>query len=164
MIDGHISRFKDDYNANCVGDTFQSLGTPTILFESGQCGLDYSRENTRNYMCFALITAIKSIASENYDLNDYNSYYSIPPNEELFFDILLKNIKIHKNNTFERVDIGVYFNETLDEKTKKITFSPVISKIGNLKLITGHKEIDFSNNHTIHEITNENLVEFIKNA
>jgi len=164
LIEGHISRFKDDYNPNCVGDTFQSLGTPTILFESGQYGLDYSRENTRNYMCFALITAIKSIASENYDLNDYNSYYSIPPNEELFFDILLRNIKIPKNNTFERVDIGVYFNERLDEKTKKITFSPVISKIGNLKLMTGHKEIDFSNNHTIHEITNENLFEFIKNV
>ena len=29
--------------------------------------------------------------------------------------------------------------------------------------MTGHKEIDFSNNHIIHEITNENLVEFIKN-
>ena len=62
------------------------------------------------------------------------------------------------------ITIGIYFNETLDKKIKKISFNPVISKIGKLKLMTGHKEIDFSNNHIIHEITNENLVEFIKNV
>tara|TARA_B100001057_G_scaffold401185_1_gene412613 strand:- start:898 stop:2001 length:1104 start_codon:yes stop_codon:yes gene_type:complete len=164
LIKGHISRYKDDFNPNCVGDTFQALGTPTILFESGQYGIDYTRENTRKYMCISLITAIKSIINKNYESNDHLGYYSIPQNDELFFDILIRNIKISKENNSKRVDIGIFYNEKLEKKSKKILFNPMISKIGNLNLMNGHKELDFSNNHTIHEITNKNLVDFIKNA
>ena len=62
LIPGHFSRYNDDFNENCVGDTFQSLKTPTILFESGHFKDDYDREVTRKYMCIALISSLKSIA------------------------------------------------------------------------------------------------------
>ena len=39
----NIGVYDDAFNINCVGDTFQSLGIPTILFEAGHIGSDYNR-------------------------------------------------------------------------------------------------------------------------
>lgn len=33
-IPGQVGRFDDSFNINCIGDTFQFLGVPTILFEA----------------------------------------------------------------------------------------------------------------------------------
>ena len=42
IIPGNIGRYNDDFNINCVGDSFQSFNTPTILFESGHLINHYS--------------------------------------------------------------------------------------------------------------------------
>jgi len=49
-IKGQVGRFDDSFNRNCVGDTFQSLNVPTILFEAGHYPNDYQREETRKYI------------------------------------------------------------------------------------------------------------------
>ena len=58
-----------------------SKHSPTILFESGHFKDDYSRENVRKYMCFALLTAINSILNKTYKKFDYMDYYLIKENE-----------------------------------------------------------------------------------
>ena len=47
-LPNQIGRYDDGFNDNCVGDYFQSNGTPTILFEAGHFPKDYKREVTRN--------------------------------------------------------------------------------------------------------------------
>src|SRR5690606_15313672 len=44
FIPGQVGRCEDSVNINCIGDTFQSLGVPTILFEAGHYQHDYIRE------------------------------------------------------------------------------------------------------------------------
>ena len=34
-LPNQIGRYDDGYNDNCVGDYFQTQGTPTVLFEAG---------------------------------------------------------------------------------------------------------------------------------
>ena len=46
-IPKQIGRYDDGFNENCVGDTFQMLGVPTVLFEAGHFPGDYEREKTR---------------------------------------------------------------------------------------------------------------------
>jgi hypothetical protein len=53
-IPNQIGRFDDSFNNNCVGDTFQLLKVPTILFEAGHFPNDYEREETRKYIFIAL--------------------------------------------------------------------------------------------------------------
>jgi len=154
LIKGHISRYKDDYNPNCVGDTFQFLGTPTVLFESGHFDTDYNRENTRKYMCFALITAIVSITTNEYKKRDYKEYYSIPENTTNLADIFLRNVKINNNNKEYRTNISIMYNEVLDKITNTIKFEPFVDKKGELKNMFGHYELDFTNNDKI--FTNSN--------
>ena len=50
LIPGQVGRFDDSFNINCIGDTFQYLGVPTILFEAGHYPGDYHREHTRKYI------------------------------------------------------------------------------------------------------------------
>jgi len=160
MIPGCISRYKDDFNENCVGDTFQSLKTPTLLFESGHYNSDYQRENTRKYMCFALILSLKSIAFNEFKNFDKNDYYSIPENSSYLTDIFIRNVKIKSNNKTYRTNVSVMYKEILDIGSKKIIFDPVIHKNGNLRNMFGHLDLDFNqikttfnfNTNTINEL------------
>ena len=44
VIPNQVGIYDDSFNINCVGDSFQSKGVPTILFEAGHYKNDYSRE------------------------------------------------------------------------------------------------------------------------
>ncbi len=86
-----VGRYDDAYNINCVGDTFQTLGTPTILFEAGHYPDDYQRTNTRALVCLSLYTAINSICFDLFVYQDIDQYLAIPQNEKKYVDVLIKN-------------------------------------------------------------------------
>lgn len=157
LIPGCISRYKDDFNKNCVGDTFQSLNTPTLLFESGHYKGDYQRENTRKYMCYALILSLKSIAFNDYKNFDKENYYSIPENSSNLTDIFIRNIKIDSNNEIYRTNVSIMFKEILDIESKKIIFNPYIKSKGDLPGMFGHLDLDFNEIETAFEF-NKNTI------
>ena len=161
ILNGNISRYKDNFNVNCFGDTFQKLKTPTILFESGHFKDDYSRENVRKYMCFALLTAINSILYKTYKKIDYKDYYLIKENDEYFRDILIRNIKVKKDNKSFRTDISIMFNESLDKYSKVINFIPQIFEVGKLSQLNGHSEYDLINSDKIFNLNYDNLNELL---
>jgi hypothetical protein len=58
LIPGQVGRFDDSFNINCMGDTFQQLGTPTILFGSRPPFQgDYERKKLENMFFVALISS-----------------------------------------------------------------------------------------------------------
>jgi hypothetical protein len=64
-LPNQIGRFDDGFNRNCVGDTFQQLGVPTVLFEAGHFQKDYAREETRKlYFGLSLLSGF-TILYEN---------------------------------------------------------------------------------------------------
>lgn len=134
-IPNQIGRYDDGFNANCVGDTFQMLNTPTVLFESGHAPEDYSREKTRAYIFYAILTAIDVISSDQIKVYSRDNYFDIPENNKLFFDILIRNAHVLNKNFV--ADIGILYVETLKEDT--IVFVPKIEKTGNLDKYYGHK-------------------------
>lgn len=161
ILPGNISRYNDDFNINCVGDTFQSLKTPTILFESGHIGQDYEREQTREYMCYALIHAIKSIINEDFIKINYKDYYLIPENTKHLCDIFLKNVNIISEKKQLNVSVSIMFKEVLNKEKKEIKFMPYIDRYGHFSEMTGHLTLDFitveqsfdlSNNFIINEL------------
>jgi hypothetical protein len=140
LIPNHVGRYDDGFNLNCVGDTFQSLGTPTILFEAGHFPDDYTRENTRELIFYALIEAIQYISSNEIKGALTGAYFEIPENEKQYYDILLKNLQTDEKETF---DVGVMYKEIL--KNGKIDFESYIKDKKNLKKSFAHKVIDFQN-------------------
>lgn len=139
-IPGQVGRYDDGFNDNCIGDTLQMLGVPTILFESGHYPNDYQREQTRELIFFSIVEALKTIALDKIDDYKTGDYFSIPNNDKLFFDILVKHPEV-VNKEFEAGhSVGIRYKEVLIDK--KITFQPEVAEIGPLEGFYGHMTIE----------------------
>ena len=152
-----IGRYDDGFNSNCVGDTFQSLGTPTILYEAGYYANDYNRDKVRFYVFKALLFGLEAIS--NIDKHkDYESYFKIPENKKNFYDIIICNVKIEPNQV-NTVDLAIQFKESL--VGNEVNFIPVIENIGDLKSYYAHKNINYAGkvlnlkNKSVLEVGNE---------
>ncbi|WP_255535338.1 M14 metallopeptidase family protein [Cellulophaga sp. E16_2] len=149
-IPGQVGRYDDGFNANCVGDTFQMLNKPTILFESGHYVNDYDREETRKFIFCAIIKGVNVIADQNIDTYEQKDYFEIPENGKLFYDILIKNADFVNKNLHNGADIGILFKETLVSGV--LTFVPFIEKTGNLSNFYGHKTFNCLNNKDLENL------------
>lgn len=135
QIPDQVGVYDDSYNINCVGDTFQTLNVPTILFEAGHYPNDYLREKTRELIFQSLVVSLVFIGNNEVSGKNYLEYFSIPANEKLFYDVVLRDARY--NGVVE--DIAIQFEEVLQHGT--IEFIPNIKKVGKLNSNYGHKEI-----------------------
>lgn len=140
-LPGQIGRYDDGFNKNCVGDTLEMSGIPTLLYEAGHYDHDYEREHTRKFVFGALILALQYIARNRVDGAKYQAYFNIPENEKRFFDIIIKNVRISETNT--TTDVALQYEEVLDKGI--VRFLPKIAKIDTLDSYFGHREIDGKN-------------------
>ena len=140
-LPNQISRYDDGFNDNCVGDSFQALNTPTILFEAGHYPKDYNREKTRELIYSALIAAFTAVSNRDLNGSAYQGYFSLPENQKLFFDVIIRNVT---HNDGELIDVAIQYQETLNDNT--ISFVPKVVKIGDLAEFFGHNEIDGEQN------------------
>jgi len=139
-IPNQVGRFDDSFNINCIGDTFQSMGVPTVLFEAGHFQNDYLREETRKYVFISLVASF-AILSEN-DIVDskIDNYLSISQNKVVFYDFIYKNIKINYDGIEIITNFAAQYKEELIEG--QIFFNAYIVKIGELDGFFGHFEYD----------------------
>ena len=137
-IPNGIGRYDDSFNLNCVGDTFQNFGVPTILYEAGHYPNDYNREEVRRLIFIAIIKALQVII-DGIDESKYENYFEIPENSKSFYDIIIRNARICDKSA-ELTDIAIQYKEVL--KAGKLEFIPFVEIISKLDEFYGHKEID----------------------
>ncbi|MHA3787868.1 M14 family metallopeptidase [Flavobacterium hauense] len=140
FIPGQVGRFDDSFNINCIGDMFQSLGVPTILFEAGHYQNDYQREESRKYIFFALLLGFNAIYENVIAVNKKVEYFRIPQNKIIFYDMMYKNVKINYENKEKITNFASQYKEVLFENS--VIFQAIISEIGNLEGLYGHEEFD----------------------
>lgn len=138
LIPESIARYDDRFDLNCVGDTFQSLGIPTVLYEAGHVNNDYNREEIRESVFISLLKGLSVIANGINILNA-KDYFKIPENTKSFYDIIIRNAKIIPEDEMI-VDIAIQYEEVLNNE--KLIFKPKIEVISNLDEYFGHKEYD----------------------
>ena len=139
-IPNQIGRFDDTFNANCVGDTFQLLNVPTILFEAGHFPNDYQREETRKYIFIALITAIKTCNENEIALTKISDYLNIPQNTPHFYDFIYNKIKVIDNSLIKTITFASLYDEILINND--IIFEANFVEIDTSKNAFGHIEYD----------------------
>jgi predicted deacylase len=137
LIPGQVGRYDDSFNADCVGDTFQMEGVPTILFEAGHAGDDYQRDRTRYYIFYAFLELFQILEKDPQPVN-YEAYFDIPENRVNYKDLILRNVKYGTDDAL--VDIAVQFSEVL--KNEKVIFEAILEIIGDASSFYGHHEID----------------------
>jgi hypothetical protein len=139
-IPAQVGTYDDAFNINCVGDAFQTLNVPTILFEAGHYCNDYNREKVRALIFQSLWTAVMEIAFEDLKGIQAEAYFKIPQNEKLFYDIIIRNAKLKIDGSCQLLDVAIQYEETLDQDL--VVFIPKIVKFSDLSHFFGHKEID----------------------
>lgn len=139
-IPGQVGRFDDGFNINCIGDTFQNMGTPTILFEAGHFPNDYEREETRKFIFFALLSGFIAIYENVIVESEIVDYMNIPQNNPNFFDFVYRNVKINYDGSEIITNFAAQYKEELINN--KIFFNAFIVKIGDLQDNFGHYEFD----------------------
>jgi len=146
-IKGHISRYKDDFNENCMGDYFTINNTPTILIEAGHFPNDYKREITKKYILKSLIYSTILLYDEDYLKNSIDDYFKIPENNEKFVDLILSGVTIIDNGKiYKDQTLALNYNESL--KNGKIHFNPYFVSFGKKLNYFGHKYINLNNEKT----------------
>nr|WP_315251968.1 M14 family metallopeptidase [uncultured Flavobacterium sp.] len=139
-IPGQVGRFDDSFNINCIGDTFQYLGVPTILFEAGHYPDDYEREKTRKFIFISLLTSFIILNENDIVDNRIDNYLNIPQNNVSFFDFMYKNVKInYDGNEIITNFVAQYKEELIDNK---INFNAYIIEAGDLNGYYAHYEYD----------------------
>jgi hypothetical protein len=136
LIGPQIGRFDDSFNPNCVGDAFQNAGVPTLLIEAGHYPDDYKREKTREFVYYAYILVLEAIASSTF--GKLSVYHSIPENQKIFFDILLRDVSFIENGSQFRGDVGLQYHEVLQNDS--IALQAVFAAAGDLSHCNGHIE------------------------
>ena len=169
FIPGQVGRYDDGFNSNCVGDTFQMLNIPTILFESGHFPGDYDREETRKYIFTAMLKAIEVISKGTIDQYNRDSYFDIPDNNKLFFDVIIKNIHLLESKYELGSSAAILFVETLTNG--KIEFKGKLEEISDLQGKFGYKTYnclyskdltELKNNPDLVDLLNSNGIFFQK--
>lgn len=135
-----IGRYDDTFNLDCVGDSFQAAGVPTLLVEAGHYPGDYEREITRFYVYRALCKAIEGVVRGPAAFRPLSQYRAIPENTTPFVDILVENAHLLLPDLPSGHRLGLQFEEVLQEET--IHFRPKVIHKGALSGFYGHRVLD----------------------
>ncbi|QQU04675.1 M14 family metallopeptidase [Myroides odoratus] len=123
MAPGHVGRFDDGFNLNCIGDYAQAMGIPTILIEAGHWVNDYQRENTRTLVCASLLRVLDVLAHPNgYEAYSPEVYFSLPENTKSFCDVELRSVIIPSLQ--REIIVKIQYKEVLTDGSVK--FCPII--------------------------------------
>lgn len=139
-IPNQVGRFDDSFNINCIGDMFQSLGIPTILFEAGHFQEDYQREETRKYVFIAYLSSFESILKNNPINADLENYLNIPQNKSIFYDFVYRKFKVNTKSLNIITNFAAHYKEILVED--KVVFEAIIVEVGEGIANFGHLEYD----------------------
>ena len=139
-IPNQVGRFDDSFNVNCIGDMFQSLNVPTILFEAGHYQGDYEREETRKYIFVALLSGLQFIHKNNTIEDKTSNYINIPQNKVSFVDFAYRNFNINYNSLNIITTFAAQYKETLIDG--KIVFEAYFTEIEKGVAFFGHQEYD----------------------
>ncbi|MHC5309952.1 M14 family zinc carboxypeptidase [Myroides sp. LJL116] len=124
-IKGHVGRFDDAFNINCIGDYCQSQNWITVLFEAGHYPKDYQREKSRAIVFKSLCIALNTIYKEEHLEKDIKEYLSIPENQKNFTDIIFANV-LEQGSGEVFIVKAQYLEQFAD---KKVNFCPIVVDI-----------------------------------
>nr|WP_294938336.1 M14 metallopeptidase family protein [uncultured Flavobacterium sp.] len=140
-IPNQVGVFDDSFNINCIGDMFQSLGVPTILFEAGYYHGDYEREETRKMIFISYLSGLYHISKNDVLVNKNEIYFKIPQNNVIFYDFIYKNVKVILDGFEKSITFAAHYNENL--LNDKVVFTATIRQIEGLEEYFGHYTYDF---------------------
>lgn len=104
---GQVGRYDDAFEPRAFGDNIQKWGTSTILIESGGYKNDVEKQEIRRLNYVSILSAIYSIAKENYKNISVKDYKKIPQNDRKLFDLKIVGATYVLLDHDYKIDLGI---------------------------------------------------------
>ncbi len=142
FVPDNIARYSDEHEPRSFGDNFVKNKISSILIESGFYKNDKSKNFVRKLNFIAMLAAFDTISQINFTKIDYTKYFNIPENQQLLFDLLLRNLSFKCEGNNFTIDIGIKREKMLDKNEKTFNYKSKIAEIGDLSIYYGIEEFD----------------------
>jgi len=139
---GQVGRYNDDFEPRAFGDNIQKWGTSTILIESGGYANDREKQEIRKLNYVSILSAIYTIATENFKEIPLAAYEQIPENDRKLFDVKLIGVTYNLLGNPYILDIGINQTEVDKEGNADFWYSSRIIDQGDLSTYYGYKTFD----------------------
>lgn len=150
---GQVGRYNDAFEPRAFGDNIQKWGTSTILIESGGYPEDPEKQEIRKLNYVSILSAIYTIAKENFKEIDISEYEKIPENDRMLFDLKIIGATYNLMGDSYVLDLGINQVEVDYEDHDKFWYSSRIWDQGDLSTYYGYETLDA----TGHEIVPANV-------
>jgi len=147
---GQVGRYNDDFEPRAFGDNIQKWGTNTILIESGGYTDDREKQEIRKLNYVSILSAIYTIAKENYKDIPLENYEKIPENDRKLFDLKIENVTYELLGKEYFIDLGMNRLEVDKEGNNDFWYSSRILDQGDLSTYYGYETFDASG-YTVRE-------------
>jgi hypothetical protein len=141
---GQVGRYNDDFEPRAFGDNIQKWGTSTILIESGGYPNDIEKQEIRKLNYVSILSAIYTIAKENYKEIPISDYEKIPENDRKLFDLKLIGAQYELMGNTYTLDIGINQLEVDYEDHNRFWYSSRVIDQGDLSTYYGYETFDAS--------------------
>lgn len=135
----HIGRYDDAFNPNCTGDYFHAKGIPTVLFEAGQLGKDYTRTEVASIIAQCLSNLLEFLSKpipEQSNEAILKEYGEISENRTNSYDELV----ISEKHQFYVRYIEVLVNNQIDTIFEFTSYDQVDLSLVNLRQILDYRK------------------------
>ncbi|MCJ7466453.1 MAG: peptidase M14 [Maribacter sp.] len=139
---GQVGRYNDDFEPRAFGDNIQKWGTSAILIESGGYTNDSEKQQIRKLNYVSILSAIYTIAMNNYNEIPLEAYEKIPENDRKLFDLKINNITYDLLGKAYRLDLGINRTEVDKPGNFDFWYSSRIIDQGDLSTYYGYKTFD----------------------
>jgi len=145
---GQVGRYNDDFEPRAFGDNIQKWGTSTILIESGGYPNDIEKQEIRKLNYVSILSAIYTIAKENYKDIPITEYDKIPENDRKLFDLKLVGAQYELMGKTYTIDLGINQLEVDYKDHNHFWYSSRVIDQGDLSTYYGYETVD-AYGHTI---------------
>ncbi|WP_041632839.1 M14 family zinc carboxypeptidase [Maribacter sp. HTCC2170] len=139
---GQVGRYNDDFEPRAFGDNIQKWGTSTILIESGGYANDIEKQEIRKLNYVSILSAIYTIAKENYKEISIDDYEKIPENDRKLFNLKITNATYNLLGKNYVLDLGINRLEVDKEGNNDFWYSSRIIDQGDLSTYYGYETFD----------------------
>lgn len=137
-----VGRYNDDFEPRAFGDNIQKWGTSTILIESGGYPEDIEKQEIRKLNYVSILSAIYTIAKQNYKEIPLTEYEKIPENDRKLFDLKIKAAQYELMGNTYTIDLGINQVEVDYPDHNSFWYSSRIMDQGDLSTYYGYETLD----------------------
>ncbi|WP_089663996.1 M14 family metallopeptidase [Christiangramia echinicola] len=141
---GQVGRYNDEFEPRAFGDNIQKWGTSTILIESGGYPEDPEKQEIRKLNFVSILSALYSIASEEYKTEEISEYENIPNNDRMLFDLKITGLNYELEGEIYILDLGINTFENDLEENSDFYYTGRVVDQGDLSTSYGYNQVDAS--------------------